>query len=94
MKLALPDAPASAGREPLALILAVICLSAAALFSLLCFGYTGLFVLMTDGGALSVDDFIRVCGAGFTASFGAVCLAAETKAIVAERRAKKKDNNI
>ena len=57
----------------------VVCLAAAAAFALLCFGYTALFSAMTDGGALSVDHYIRVFGVSLAACFGAVDLAAEVK---------------
>lgn len=60
----------------------VICLAAAAAFSLLVFGYTALFFVMTEGGALSVDGYIRLFGCALCACFGAVDLAAEIKLFV------------
>ena len=72
----------------------VVCLSAAAAFALLTFGYTALFSAMTEGGALDVDHYIRVLGCAIAACFGAVDLAAEAKRLVldiksAEKSAKK-----
>ena len=71
----------------------VVCLSAAAAFSLLCVMYTALFSLMTGGGALDVDHYIRVCGCGAAAFFGAVALCAEAKEIIRARRGASTEEN-
>ena len=66
----------------------VVCLSAAAVLALLCFGYTALFSAMTDGGALDVDHYVRLLGLSVAACFGAVDLAAEIKRLVVDRCAR------
>ena len=68
----------------------VVCLSAAAAFALLAFGYTALFSEMTSGGALEVDHYIRILGCAIAACFGAVDLAAEGKQLVLDARSAKK----
>ncbi len=67
----------------------VICLAVAPVFSLLIFGYTALFSIMTNAGALSVDRFICVYGCALEGCFAAVALAAEGKRLYLDRKAQK-----
>ena len=64
----------------------IICLTAAALFSVAAVSYTALFSVLAQNPASYVFAYIRACGVGFAACFAAVPAAAGIKRLVLDRK--------
>ena len=63
----------------------LICLAAAALFSVAASAYTALFSVLAEHPASPVHLFIRTCGLGFAASFALTAAAAGIKALYSDK---------